>query len=50
MITSKTDSASCKKINIMIKNMLERRKESDSYLATCRRHCWSAQMTMKKDN
>ena len=30
--------------------MLKRRKESDTYLATFRRHCWNAQMTMKKDN
>ena len=30
--------------------MLKRRKESDTYLATFRRHRWSAQMTMKKDN
>ena len=34
----------------MIKNMLKRRKESDTYLATFRRHRWSTQMTMKKDN
>ena len=34
----------------MIKNMLKGRKESDTYLATFHRHCWSAQMTMKKDN
>ena len=34
----------------MIKNMLKRRKESDTYLATSYRHRWSAQMTMKKDN
>ena len=33
----------------MIKNMLKRRKESDTYLATFRRHHWSAQMTMKRD-
>ena len=30
--------------------MLKRRKESDTYLDTFRRHCWSAQMTMEKDN
>ena len=34
----------------MIKNMLKRKKENDTYLATFRRHRWSAQMTMKKDN
>ena len=36
--------------NIMIKNMLKRRKESDTYLATVIRYCWSAQMTMKNFN
>ena len=30
-----------------IKNMLIRRKESDTYLATIRRHRWSRQITMK---
>ena len=30
--------------------MLERRKESITYLATFRRHRWNEQMTMKKDN
>jgi hypothetical protein len=30
--------------------MLKRRKESDTYLATFRKHRWSAQMTMKIDN
>ena len=30
--------------------MLKGRKKSDTYMATIRRHCWSAQMTMKKDN
>ena len=30
--------------------MLKRRKESDTYLATFRRHRWSAQMIMKNDN
>ena len=34
----------------MIKNMLKRKKESDTYLAIFCRHRWSAQMTMKKDN
>ena len=34
----------------MIKNMLQRGKQSDSYLATFHRHRWSAQMTMKKGN
>jgi hypothetical protein len=33
----------------MIKNMLTRRKESDTYLATDRRHRWSRQITMKID-
>ena len=30
----------------MIKIMLKRKKESDTYLATDSRHRWSAQMTM----
>ena len=30
------------------KYMLKRRKDSDTYLATFRRHRWNAQMTMKK--
>ena len=34
----------------MIQNMLKRRKENDTYHATFRRHRWSAQMTMKKDD
>ena len=34
----------------MIKNMIKRRKESDSYLATLHRQRWTAQMTIKKDN
>ena len=34
----------------MIKIMLKGRKSSDTYLATIRRHRWSVQMTMKKDN
>ena len=29
--------------------MLKRRKESDTYLATIRRHRWSRQITMKID-
>jgi hypothetical protein len=33
----------------MIKNMLTRRKESDTYLATDSRHCRSPQITMKVD-
>ena len=33
----------------MIKNMLTRRKESDTYLATVSRHCWSRQIMMKID-
>jgi hypothetical protein len=32
----------------MIKIMLKGRKYSETYLATIRRHRWSAQMTMKK--
>ena len=31
----------------MIKNILTRRNESDTYLATTRRHRWNAQMTKK---
>ena len=31
----------------MIKNMLTRRKESDTFLATVGRHRWSRQITMK---
>jgi hypothetical protein len=34
----------------IIENMLKRRKESGTYLATDSRHCWSVQMTMKNDN
>ena len=33
----------------IIKNILIRRKESDIYLATVRRHRWSLQVTMKED-
>ena len=33
----------------MINNMLTRRKESDTYLATVSRHHWSQQITMKID-
>ena len=33
----------------MIKIMLKRRKESDTYLAADRRHCWSMQIAMKVD-
>ena len=33
----------------MTKNMLERRKESDTYLATDSRHCRSPQIAMKVD-
>jgi hypothetical protein len=29
--------------------MLKRRKESDTYLTTVCRHCWSIQITMKVD-
>ena len=35
---------------LMIKNILERRKESGAYLATDGRHRWSLKMTMKNDN
>jgi hypothetical protein len=35
---------------IQMKNMLTRRKESDTYLATVRRHRWSKQITTKIDN
>ena len=30
--------------------MLKRRQESNTYLAAFRRHRWSAEMMMKKDN
>jgi hypothetical protein len=33
-----------------IKYMLERGRESDTYLATDSRHRWSAQKTMKNEN
>ena len=33
----------------MIKNMLTRRKDSDTYLATVCRHRWSRQITIKVD-
>ena len=33
----------------MITNILIRRKEGDTYLATVRRHHWSLQVTMKED-
>ena len=33
----------------MIKNMLKRRKESETYLDTFCGHRWSAQMTIKKE-
>ena len=33
----------------MIKNVLTRRKESDTYLATVSRHPWSPQIAMKVD-
>jgi hypothetical protein len=32
-----------------IENILIRRKESDTYLATVSRHRWSSWITMKKD-
>ena len=34
---------------LVIKNILIRRKESDTYLATVSRHCWSLWIMMKKD-
>ena len=34
----------------LIKNMLTRRKETDTYLATVSRHRWSRQITIKIDN
>ena len=33
---------------LIIQNILIRRKESDTYLATVSRHCWSSWITMKK--
>jgi hypothetical protein len=33
----------------VIKNILIRRKESNTYLATVRRHHWSRKITMKID-
>jgi len=33
----------------MLKNVLKRRKESGTYLATDSRHCWRVQMMMKND-
>ena len=33
----------------MIKNILIRRKESETYLATVRKHRWSLQVAMKED-
>ena len=33
----------------MIKNILIRRKESNTYLATVSRHRWSSKITMKND-
>ena len=33
-------------IILIIKKMLTRRKESDTYLATVSRHCWSQQIAM----
>ena len=33
----------------MIKNMLTRWRESDTYLATVSRHCWSRLIMMKID-
>ena len=34
---------------VLIKNVLKRRKESGTYLATDSRHRWRVQMTMKND-
>ena len=39
-----------KLLKTQIKNMLKRRKESGSYLATDSRHRWSVQMTRKNYN
>jgi hypothetical protein len=36
-------------LNLLIKNLLKRRKESDTYLTTVCRHRWSRQITMKVD-
>jgi hypothetical protein len=33
----------------MIKNVLKRRKECGTYLATVHRHHWRVKMTMKND-
>jgi hypothetical protein len=33
----------------MIKNILIRRKESDTFLATVSRHRWGSKITMKND-
>ena len=38
------------KVLFLIKNVLKRRKKSDTYLATVCRHRWSRQITMKIDN
>ena len=32
-----------------LEDILTRGKESDTYLTTASRHCWSRQMTMKTD-
>ena len=34
---------------VLVKIMLKRRNESDTYLAADRRHCWSTQISMKVD-
>ena len=36
-------------VDFMIKNMLTKRKESDTYLATVSRHRWSRKITIKID-
>ena len=43
------EAGTCLLINLMIKNMLKRRKESGTYLATDSRHHRSPQIMMKVD-
>ena len=33
-----------------VKKYVKKKEQSDTYLATDSRHCWSAQMMMKNDN
>ena len=35
--------------SVMLRNILIRRKESDTYVANVSRHHWSSWITMKKD-